>query len=54
VDQILDEFKFALEVVWYKAREEASGQVGYVVVVAAVVALLLWLLLSPGVRKKGY
>ena len=54
MDQILDQVKFALEVAWYKARQEASGQVGLVVGAAVVVVLLLWLFWSPGVRKKGY
>jgi hypothetical protein len=54
VDQILDQVKFAVEVAWYKARQEASGHIGLVVVGAAAVVLLLWLFLSPGVKKKGY
>lgn len=54
MDQILDQVKFALEVAWYKAKEEASGQVALVVAAAVVVVLLLWLFLSPGVKKKGY
>jgi hypothetical protein len=52
VDQILNQVKFALEVAWYKVRQEASGQTG--LVVGAAVVLLLWLFLLPGVKKKGY
>jgi hypothetical protein len=53
VDEILDQVRFALELAWYKARQEASGHLGLAVLVAAVVVLLLWLFLSPGVKKKG-
>ena len=54
VDQILDQVKFALEIAWDKARQEASGHTGLVVVGAVAVVLLLWFLLLPGVKKKGY
>jgi len=52
VDQILDQVKFVLEVAWNKATQEAGGH-GALLAAVVVVVLLLWLFLSPGVKKKG-
>jgi len=50
VDQYLDQIKFLLEAAWDKAAQEAGDHIG-LVVGAAVVVLLLWLFLLPGVKK---
>ena len=54
MDQFLDQIKFLLKAAWDEAVQEAGRHLGLVVVGVAVVVLLLWLFLLPGVKKKGY
>jgi len=54
MDEIFDQVKFAVEVAWDKARQEASAHIGLLAVGVAAVVLLLWLFLLPGVKKRGY
>ncbi len=51
--ELLDQFKFTLEVAWDNARHEASGHI-ILIVGGAAILVLLFIFLSPGVKRKGY
>ncbi len=52
MEDFLNQGWFALQVAWYRAWHEVSGNIT-LVVVAASILLLLWIFLSPTLRKRG-
>jgi hypothetical protein len=52
MNDIFSQLKFLLNVAWYNIKYEASNNTTLVVGALAVI-LLIWLFMSPTVRKKG-
>ena len=54
MNDIVDQFKFALQVVWENAKYQAGDHVILVVAVVVAVLVLVWIFFLGGARRKGY
>jgi hypothetical protein len=52
MDDLLNQGLFALQLAWSRAEYEISGHIAISVAIAAIL-VLIWIFLSPQVRRKG-